>query len=444
MGQEKSSLMLRFLAKVFWRPDWYGNVETSTVLKDDWQSSVPADVLAEAQELIRGAEVLPDGLRGLAERILLARKEKRPLRVKLGVDPTSTDLHLGHAVVCRKLRRFQEFGHQIVLIIGGFTARIGDPTGRNETRPVLTEEQVNANAQTYLDQVGLILDIKKTEVVNNAKWLAPLDLQQVLRLAGNVTVNQLLGKEAFGERVERGLPLGLHELFYPLLQGYDSVAVNSDIELGGTDQRFNILQGRELQPRYGLKHQQLAMLLPLLEGTDGEKKMSKTYNNYVGLKEAPTDMFGKCMRIPDSLIVKYYELTTTLTGAEIDVIANDIKDGANPMKYKEQLAQQIVKQYHGEESGVKALDEWKRVHSERQAPDDMPSYVVPDAAPLFRLMVNAGLVAGTGEAKRLIAEGGVRLDGEQIKDPNFEISIPPGNNKVLQAGRRKFVKLVAG
>ncbi len=412
-----------------------------TLKTDDWKSTIPADVLDEARELIRGAEVLPEGLKGLAQRIQLARLEKRPLRVKLGVDPTSTDLHLGHAVVFRKLLRFQEFGHQVVLIIGGFTARIGDPTGRIETRPVLTEEQVNANAKTYLDQMALIIDIEKTEVVNNADWLAPLNLEQLLKLAGSVTVNQLLAKEAFGDRVEKGLPLGLHEVFYPLLQGYDSVAIKSDIELGGTDQRFNILQGRELQPHYGFKVQQLAFLLPLLEGTDGEKKMSKTYGNYIGLKDAPVDMFGKVMRIPDGLILKYYELTTTLTGPEIEDIGNQIKAGANPMQFKEQLARQIVGQYHGKQAGQHAVDEWKRVHSERQAPDEMPTYVVTEPAQLFRLMVSAQMVSGTGEAKRLVAEGGVRLDSEQQKDPNAVIEVPAGQSRVLQVGRRKFVRL---
>jgi tyrosyl-tRNA synthetase len=413
-----------------------------TVTADNWQANIPADVLDEARELIRGAEVLPDGLRALAERIHQARKENRPLRVKQGFDPTSTDLHLGHAVGFRKLRQFQDFGHQVVVIIGGFTARIGDPTGRNETRPILTEEQVKANAQTYLDQMGLILDLSKTEIRDNAEWLAPLDLPQVLRLAGTTTVNQLLGKEAFGERVEKGLPLGLHEVFYPLLQGYDSVAIDSDIELGGTDQRFNILAGRDLQSKYGSKVHQLAMLLPLLEGTDGEKKMSKTYGNYVGLKDPPSDMFGKVMRIPDSLILKYYELCTTMTGADIDKIANEMKNGANPMVYKTELARKIVALYHGEDAGTKAVEEWKRVHSEKQAPDEMPSYTVAEATPLFRLMVNAGVSSGTGEAKRLVGEGGVRLDGEQQKDPNLMVEIAAGESKVLQVGRRKFVRLV--
>lgn len=416
-------------------------METET-LKKDWQSELPADVIAEAKELIRGTEVLPEGLKGLAERIHQARQEKRPLRVKLGVDPTSTDLHLGHAVQLRKLQRFQEYGHQIVVIIGGFTARIGDPTGRDETRPVLTEAQVEANAKTYLEQIGSILDLDKIELTNNADWLAPLNLPEVLRLAGNVTVNQLLGKEAFGERVEKGLPLGLHEVFYPLLQGYDSVAIKSDIELGGTDQRYNILMGRELQSRYGMKTQQLGMFLPLLEGTDGEKKMSKSYGNYVGLKESPTDMFGKVMRIPDSLIVKYFELTTTLSGAEVDKIADAIKGGANPMQFKEQLAQQIVFQYHGDEAGQKALEEWKRVHSERQAPEDMESFAVTEPTPIFRIMVTAKLSESGGAAKRLVTEGGVRIDGVAVRDPNELVTVSSGHEKILQVGRRKWLRLV--
>lgn len=427
--------MLRFLA-----PARCAIVETATA-SDNWQTKIPAEVLEEARELIRGAEVLPEGLKGLAERIHQARQEKRPLRVKQGFDPTSTDLHLGHAVGFRKLRQFQDFGHKVVVIIGGFTARIGDPTGRNETRPILTEEQVRANAQTYLDQMGLILDLEKTEVVNNSDWLAPLNLEQLLKLAGTVTVNQLLGKEAFGDRVEKGLPLGLHEVFYPLLQGYDSVAIESDIELGGTDQRFNILAGRELQLKYGCKAHQLAMLLPLLEGTDGEKKMSKSYGNYVGLKEPPDDMFGKVMRIPDALIVKYYELCTTFNGTEIDEIEKQMKSGANPMTFKQKLAEQIVKQYHGETASQHAVEEWKRVHSERQVPEDMPSYTVTEATPLFRIMVNAKLASGTGEAKRLVQEGGVRLDGEQQKDPNVMIDLKGGGTCVLQVGRRKFIKL---
>lgn len=378
----------------------------------------------------------------LAKRIHERRKEGKVLRVKLGVDPTSTDLHIGHAVVFRKLRRFQDFGHQIVLIIGGFTAQIGDPSGRNTTRPPLTAEQVQANAQTYIDQMGVILDVGKTEVVNNADWLAPLDLNKLLKLASQVTINQLLAKEAFGNRFEQQLPVQFHELFYPLLQGYDSIAVRSDVELGGTDQRFNILQGRELQPNYG-QDPQLALLVPLLEGTDGEKKMSKSYNNYIGLKDEPVDMFGKCMRIPDELILKYFELATTMTGKEIDAIKLELDGGGNPKDAKTRLAQRIVALYHDEPAAEAAAGEWNRVHKDKQAPDEMPSYVVQSATSLFRLLADSKLAPSTSEAKRLVQDGGVRLDGEQLKDPNLSIEIPDGAAKVLQVGRRKFVRLIS-
>lgn len=403
--------------------------------------SIPDEIMQEARELSRGAEILPEGTLGLAKKIWSAKKQGRKLRVKLGIDPTSTDLHIGHAVVVRKLRRFQEFGHQVVLIIGGFTAQIGDPSGRNTTRPKLSKEQVQANAQTYIDQMGLLLDIEKTEIVNNADWLAPLNLENILKLAHTVTVNQLLAKEAFGDRLEKHLPVGFHELLYPLMQGYDSVAIKADVELGGTDQRFNILQGRELQPHYDLDPQ-IALLLPLLEGTDGVKKMSKSYDNYIALKDEPNNMFGKAMRIPDELIIKYFELATTLSGAEIDAIDKGIKEGANPKDAKVRLAAQLVEQYHGKDAAEKAKAEWDKVHSKGDGvPDDIPEFSVKEPTAVFRLLVDSKLVESGGQAKRLVGEGGVRLDGEQVKDPNQSIALGPGESKVLQVGRRKFVRL---
>jgi tyrosyl-tRNA synthetase len=307
----------------------------------------------------------------------------------------------------------------------------------------LTAEEVRANAKTYLDQVGAILDLSKTEITNNADWLAPLTLKDLLKLASQVTANQLLAKEAFGDRLDKQQAVAFHELFYPLLQGYDSVAIRADVELGGTDQRFNILQGRELQPRYGLEAQ-LAMLLPLLEGTDGEKKMSKTYNNYIGLKDEPADMYGKCMRIPDELIVKYFDLATALSGAEIDAIKADLDRGGNPKLAKERLGQELVRLYHGESAAEAAHVEWNKVHSQKQVPDDMPSHMVAQPTALFRLVSETGMASSSGEAKRLIQEGGVRLDGEQVKDPNFVVEIAAGTSKILQVGRRKFVRLEAG
>ncbi len=415
-----------------------------TVKKPEMQS-IPEDVMEEARELIRGSEVLPDGVNGLAQKIWECRKEGRKLRVKLGVDPTSTDLHLGHAVQFRKLRRFQELGHQVVLIIGGFTAQIGDPSGRDKTRPPLTAEDVERNARDWLDQVRLVLDMSKVELTNNADWLAKLDLTSVLKLASNATVNQMLAKEAFGERMEKQLPIAMHELFYPLLQAYDSVAIKSDIELGGTDQRFNILQGRELQPRYGLPPQ-LGMFLPLLVGTDGVQKMSKTYANYIALRDVPSEMFGKCMRIPDEIIVKYFELTSTLTGSEIDEIEAALKAGANPKDMKEKLGHQIVKQYHGDEAADHALSEWKKVHSEKQMPElsEMPQHIIePGGEPLRKVLVEAKMAASGAEAKRLILEGAVRLDGRQIKDQNFVLTVEREKVAVLQVGRRKFVRVIS-
>ncbi len=413
----------------------------SQLKRDATSEAIPADVTEQAMELSRTAEILPEGPAALARKIHAARQAGRPLRVKLGIDPTSTDLHLGHAVVFRKLRQFQDFGHQVVLIIGGFTAQIGDPSGRNTTRPPLTPEQVAANAETYINQMGLILDVEKTEVVNNADWLAKLDLTGLLKLASFVTANQLLAKEAFGDRLDKQLPVGFHELFYPLLQAYDSVAVRADVELGGTDQRFNILQGRELQPSYG-QEQQIAYLVPLLEGTDGVQKMSKSYGNYVGLKEPPDDMFGKFMRIPDGLIVKYLELATTFSGARIDEIKTALDSGGNPKDAKQTLARQVVEQYHGKEAAENALGEWRRVHSERLLPETMPLHVVSGADYLFRIVVNSNLASGSSEAKRLVQEGAVRLDGEPVKDPNHHVSVPPTDGVVLQVGRRKFVRLV--
>ncbi len=418
-------------------------VQQEEVVKiDDETDAVPSEILEEARELCRGTEVLPEGAKGLAKRIKRCRDQGRQLRVKLGVDPTHTDLHIGHAILFRKLRRFQDLGHKVVLIIGGFTAQIGDPSGRNSTRPPLTAEDVQRNAETYLNQIGVILDLEKTEVTNNADWLAPMNLNDLLKLAGRVTANQLLAKEAFGDRLDKQLPVFFHELFYPLLQGYDSVAIKSDIELGGTDQRFNILMGRELQPHYDVEPQ-LAMFLPLLEGTDGEKKMSKSYNNYIGLKDEPDDMFGKCMRIPDHLLIKYFELATSLTGKEIDEIKAALEAGGNPKDSKERLAEQVVRQYHGDEVAKQATATWQRVHSQKQAPEEMPSHVVSESTPLFRVLVDSQMCAGTGEAKRLVQEGGVRIDGEQVKDPNLAIDLTAGESKVVQVGRRKFVRLTA-
>jgi tyrosyl-tRNA synthetase len=405
------------------------------------QGSLPPEILEEAAELSRGAEILPDGTAGLARKILEARNAGRVLRVKLGVDPTSGDLHLGHAVVLRALRRFQDRGHQAVLIIGGFTAQIGDPSGRNATRPSLTAEEVAANAQSYLSQVGSILDLSRAEVVNNADWLSTMDLTKVLKLASQATVNQLLAKEGFGERLGNQQPVGLHELFYPLLQGFDSVVVRADVEIGGSDQRFNVLQGRQLQVSSG-QPAQVALLLPLLEGTDGVKKMSKTFGNSVGLKDTPDEMFAKCMRIPDALIVKWLELASTLTSAQIDEVKAALAGGGNPKVAKERLAHQLVLQQHDAARADAAQVEWNRVHSQRLVPESMPSHVVSSPTSIVRLLVETSLAKSNNDARRLIQGGGVRLNTEKVSDENLQVPAPSQEGTVLQVGRKKFVRLV--
>ncbi len=399
------------------------------------------DSLEQAHELARGvSEIMPGGVEAIAALIEAARLEGRPLRIKLGVDPTSSNLHLGHAVVLRKLKRFQDFGHQVVLLIGGFTAQIGDPTGRSATRPALTAEQVADNARTYLDQVGKVLDLSRAEVVNNAAWFNEMPLNKVLELASLVTANQLLAKDGFGERIANQQPLSLVELFYPVLQGFDSVAVRADIELGGTDQRFNLLQGRQLQPQFG-QPAQLAMLLPLLEGTDGVKKMSKSFGNHIGLADEPDDIFGKVMRLPDSLIERFFDLATVLDGATVDAIKAELAAGGNPRDAKQKLAHQIVLQSHGEDAAQASLAHWHRLHSERLVPLDMPSLVVALPQAVTRILVDQKLARSITQARQLIEGGGVRLDGVKLEDPRHQLTSVGASGVILQVGRRSFVRL---
>lgn len=404
---------------------------------------IPDDVMREALELCQGAEVLPEGATGLARRLMQARAEGRVLRVKFGVDPTSSDLHLGHAVGLRALARFQSRGHEVILVIGGFTAQIGDPTGRNTARPALTPDAVAANAKTYLDQVGLVLDLSRATVMNNASWLAKVDLTTVIKLASLVTVNQLIAKEGFGERLGNQQPVGMHELFYPVLQGFDSVEVQADVEIGGTDQRFNILMGRALQPHFG-QLPQMAMFLPLLEGTDGVRKMSKSLGNSVQLTDAPDDMFAKIMRIPDGLIIKFFELATNCRRVEIDLVKEQLAEGGNPKDAKEHLAYKVVMLLHGVEAAVKAKDFWQRVHSKRLAPEGMPSFVVAKPTPLVDILKDSGLSQSKNRARQDIRGNGVRIDNEKVQDVDLVVAVPPAAGQVLQVGHRKFVRLVPG
>lgn len=396
-----------------------------------------------AKELSRGVEdIKPNGQKGLVELLKKVAEEKRPLRIKLGIDPTSTDLHLGHMVCIQKLKQFQEAGHQVVLVIGGFTAQVGDPSGRNEARPPLTKEEVEINAKTYIDQVAKVLDMSKIEIVNNADWFDKFTMVDMLKLAGQVTINQMIAKEAFGKRLDDGLPLYMHETYYPLLQGYDSVEIRADIELGGTDQTFNLLVGRDLQKAYG-QPQQMAMTMPLLVGLDGQKKMSKTSNNFIALTDEPSEMFGKTMSIPDELIPNYYLLAANASSEEAEQIEKQLKDAAvNPRDLKVELAKRIVAIYYSETDANAAEEGFIKQFKEHKIPDDIPEFKLDSTITLADLMVQSKLCASKGEAKRLIAGGGVKLDGEKLDDFQEEISLNGSGEKVLQVGKRKFIKLV--
>jgi len=386
------------------------------------------------------AEILP--LEELGEKLA----ENRPLIVKLGVDPTAPDLHLGHAVPLRKMRQFQALGHRAVLLIGDFTARIGDPSGRSVTRPPLSEEEVKENARTYTNQAFKILDESKTELRFNSEWLQPLTFADVLRLSAKFTVARLLERDDFSKRYEAEQSIGLHEFLYPVMVAYDSVALKADVELGGTDQKFNLLAGRELMREMGMEPQ-VALTVPILEGTDGVQKMSKSYGNYIGLTDEANDMFGKVMSIPDNLMIKYFRLATSIDVDEVDAIEKGLDDGSlHPAHVKRRLAREIVTLYHGAEAAIEAEEEFDRVFKKHETPSEIPELVWDDGKaggePVFlpKLMQEAGLASGTGDARRLIQQGGVRIEGEQV--PRDRLEVPPESvsGKVIQAGRRKFAR----
>lgn len=405
------------------------------------------DAQAQLQQLKRGA------LEILSEKELLAKLHRGgPLRVKLGIDPTAPDIHLGHSVVLRKLRQFQDLGHCVVLIIGDFTARIGDPSGRSETRKVLTPEEIQANTQTYLSQIGKILntsDKKQFELRYNSEWLAPLTFQQVVELSHHFTVAQMLEREDFSKRYEGGKPIGIHEFFYPMMQGYDSVAIRADVELGGTDQKFNILVGRELQRIHGIESPQIALLMPILEGTDGVQKMSKSLGNTIGITESPQEMFGKVMSIPDALMPRYFELLTDVPMEEIERMEKAAGSSqGSPREWKARLGELIVGSYHGDEAGRKARENFDHVFREKQAPLEIAEYLVPidllrdGRVVMSKLLVSSGLIPSVREAKRLLAQGGVEVDGKGISGENIAVHVSDG--MVLQAGKRKFIRLRIG
>jgi len=375
-------------------------------------------------------------------RAKLGRAEKtgKPLRVKLGVDPTSPDIHIGHTVVIRKLKAFQDLGHAIIYLIGDFTAMIGDPSGRNVTRPPLSREEIEANAKTYREQVFKLLDPDKTEVRYNSEWMGKFDAADFIKLAAKTTVKQILERDDFEKRMNAHQPISLHELLYPLVQGYDSVALKADVELGGTDQKFNLLSGRNLQREYG-QEPQVVITTPLLEGLDGVQKMSKSYGNYIGIDEPASEMFGKVMSISDDLMWRWYELLTDLTPSEISNLRSQIDAGENPRNIKVALAKSIIKDFHSQADADAAEDEFNRRFVQKEIPEDIEEKTVaPGVHNLAQLLADTGLTASKGEARRLIEQGGVKINSEKATAANVDIDIT-SEGVLLQVGKRKFLKV---
>lgn len=405
----------------------------------NFEAEMMAEMLPVSEqlvELLRGVEeVLP------ADLLESKLKEGRPLRIKAGFDPTAPDLHLGHTVLINKLRAFQELGHQVMFLIGDFTGRIGDPTGKNVTRKPLTEEDVQRNAETYKEQVFKILDPEKTQVVFNSQWMAAMSAADMIGLAAKSTVARMLERDDFSKRYKGGQPIAIHEFLYPLVQGYDSVAMKADVELGGTDQKFNLLMGRQLQEQEGQPPQAI-MTMPILEGLDGVQKMSKSLNNYIGIADAPDDMFGKIMSISDDLMWRYFELLSFKPLDEIAALKERVADGANPRDIKFLLGEELVDRFHGGGSGAAAVQAFVQRFQKNQLPDDIPEVNVElegEAAPLSYILSAAGLVASSSEAMRMVKQGAVKIGGDKVSDARQSILI--GFEAVVQVGKRRIAKI---
>lgn len=405
----------------------------------------------QKQEVARQLDIIRRGVAEIVPQDELVRKLERsvvtgiPLKVKLGLDPTAPDLHVGHTVVLHKLRQFQELGHQIQLLIGDFTGRIGDPTGKSETRKQLTEEDVKRNAQTYVQQFAKVMDVSKIKVSYNSTWLASMNFADVVRLAANVTLARMLERDDFSKRYSSEQPISLHEFFYPLMQGYDSVALESDIELGGTDQKFNLLMGRQLQKEYA-KDQQIAIMMPILEGLDGVHKMSKSLGNYIGISEVPNEIYGKTMSVPDELMLKYYELVTNISNEELQELRKGIENGTiHPRDAKMRLAKTFVTMFHGTEAAEEAEQHFKTVFQQRALPTDIAD--VELSAQLLedekiwvaKLLVELKLTPSTGEARRMVQQGGVKINEVKVEDLQAQVSVEDG--MIVQVGKRKFAKV---
>jgi len=398
-----------------------------------------APVKEQLELIIRGTdEVIP--IDELEKKLAKSLETGIPLQVKFGCDPSRPDLHIGHGVVLRKLRHFQDLGHEAVLLIGDFTAMIGDPTGRNKTRPQITLAETKQNAQSYIDQASVILSDENLSIVYNSDWLGKMDFSEVINLSSKYTVARMLERDDFTKRYKDGVPISVHEFLYPLAQGYDSVHLKSDVELGGTDQKFNLLVGRDLQKEAG-QNPQVIITTPILEGTDGVEKMSKSYDNYIGLTDSPSEIYGRTLSIPDSLIGRYFEFATEVPNEKLTSINNDLENGtSNPRDLKRELARELVALYHDNDAALTAEKEFDALFIQKDEPDDMPEYKLAEPEKLIGIMVKNGMVASNGEGKRMISQGGVRLDKEKVDD--IHSTIEPGENMVLKVGKRKFLRII--
>ncbi|MEN0058598.1 MAG: tyrosine--tRNA ligase [Bdellovibrio sp.] len=378
------------------------------------------------------------------EEMLKKLKKGKPLNIKFGADPTRPDIHLGHTVVINKLKTFQDLGHKIYFLIGDFTALIGDPSGKNTTRPMLTKEEIEENARTYAKQIFKILDPEKTEIVYNSTWINKMTPTDIIKMSAQYTVARMLEREDFTKRYKSGTPIAIHEFLYPLTQGYDSVALKSDVELGGTDQKFNLLVGRDLQGSYG-QEPQCVLTMPILEGLDGVNKMSKSLDNYISVVDTPKEMFGKTMRVSDELMYRWYELLTDITGPELAQLKLDVQEGRkHPRNVKVDLAKFFIRRFHSEAAAQNAEDEFNRIFVDKGLPDEVPEFAVTAESQvgLTALMVRAGLAASNGEASRLIQGGGVQIDGAKVADPRLKVDLKSGESFVVRAGKKKFVKII--
>jgi len=400
-------------------------------------------IIAEDIALIERGTVDLIGREELLKKLARSRETGIPLRIKAGFDPTAPDLHLGHTVLIQKLKHFQELGHKVLFLIGDFTGMIGDPTGKSETRKALSKEDVARNAESYKEQIFKILDPQKTEVVFNSRWLGELSPYDFIKLASQLTVARMLERDDFKKRFSEQQPISIHEFLYPLVQGYDSVALKADVEIGGTDQLFNLLMGRELQRTYG-QEAQAVLTMPLLEGTDGVNKMSKSLGNYIGITDSAADIFGKVLSISDELMFRYYELLSDLSTSEIAELRREMEDGEiHPKEVKSRLALELTARYHGSEAAAKAQQNFEEVFRKKGIPDDIPEKVITCDAPeiwLPRLLADAGMVKGTGEARRLIKQNAVSLDGERNNDIDYQVRAT--GSVLLKVGKRRFCKVV--